>query len=488
MKTFIKLLQVRQFKKANLLTMMLIVMAGYSCKKMVDVDPPTNKVTGESVFASDATAASVLTGLYIKLSSNNPASASIQLPTISFLSGLSSDELTLWSGASDARRKAYYTNNLVANSTVSYGGEFWLWSPIFTCNSVVEALSNDTKLTPTIRQQLLGEAKFMRAFYYFYLVNLYGEVPLEVTTDYKVNSLLPRASISDVYNQIITDLKDAKGQLSSNYLSADLINTTDERVRPTQWAAAALLARVYLYTKDYVKAEEQSSLVINNKNLFDTTSINKVFLKNSKEAIWQLQPVNAGWNTEFSKLFILPATGPNNTSNPAYLSSQLLNAFEPKDYRRVKGNWVDSINVSNTPYLFSYKYKSKSLNAQVTEYLMVLRIAEQYLIRAEARAQQDNISGSQADLNIIRTRAGLPNTTSNDKSSLLAAVEHERQVELFTEWGDRWFNLKRTGAINSVMNAVSTLKGGVWNQFKALYPLPYREPQVNLNINQNDGY
>jgi hypothetical protein len=120
---------------------------------------------------------------------------------------------------------------------------------------------------------------------------------------------------------------------------------------------------------------------------------------------------------------------------------------------------------------------------------MVFRLAEQYLIRAEARAQQGNVSGSQSDLNAIRTRAGLPNTTANDKASLLTAIQHERQVEMFTEWGHRWFDLKRTGTIDAVMSVIAPAKGGgAWNSNKALLPLPLGDLQADQNLTQNPGY
>jgi starch-binding outer membrane protein, SusD/RagB family len=484
--------RVKYLKLTLILGVICFAFAG--CKKLVEVEPPVNKANGEGVFLNDATATSVLTGLYSKLSSAGLNSSSISLPAIVLYGGLSSDELALWSGVTDARKIAFYKNNLVSSPTLSYGGEFWSWSSIFTCNSVVEELSGNTILKPATRRQLLGEAKFMRAFYYFYLVNLYGDLPLVLSTDYKENAVLSRSPKSEIYKQIINDLNDAKDLLSPNYLNSDLITTTTERVRPTQWAANALLARAYLYVNDYVNAEEQASLVINNKSLFDTVAINNVFLKNSKEAIWQLQPVNTGWNTEISKLFIMSSNGPNNSSstvsgNPVYLSSHLVTAFELNDKRRVNGNWVKSVTTANgSTYFFPFKYKSKTFEAPVTEYLMVFRLAEQYLIRSEARAQQNNIAGAQLDLNIIRTRAGLQNTSADAKESILLAIQKERQVELFTEWADRWLNLKRTGEINSVMNVVASQKGSTWNQFKSEYPLPYRETQVNLNLIQNYGY
>ena len=116
---------------------------------------------------------------------------------------------------------------------------------------------------------------------------------------------------------------------------------------------------------------------------------------------------------------------------------------------------------------------------------MVLRLAEQYLIRAEARAQQNNISGSQSDLNLIRNRAGLVNTAANDKTALLTAIEHERQVELFTEWGHRWLDLKRTNRADAVLGPI---KAPNWQPTDMLYPIPQTQIANDPNVHQNPGY
>ncbi|WP_431217937.1 RagB/SusD family nutrient uptake outer membrane protein [Puia sp. P3] len=138
-------------------------------------------------------------------------------------------------------------------------------------------------MTPAVRQQLLGEAKFMRAFFYFYLTNMYGNVPLATSTDWNINSLLSNMPSQQIYQQIITDLKDAESILSTNYLDGTLLNSISDRVRPTKWAAAALLARAYLFSGDYANAESTASVLINNTSLFTlSTSLNDVFLANSK--------------------------------------------------------------------------------------------------------------------------------------------------------------------------------------------------------------
>jgi starch-binding outer membrane protein, SusD/RagB family len=368
------------------------------------------------------------------------------------------------------------------------------YSKIYTVNLALERLGGSTQLTESVKQQLMGEAKFLHAFLYFYLVNLYGDVPLALQTDYRINAKLQRTSKNLVYQQIIADLKDAQTLLTDNYFSADAKTPTTERLRPNKWTATALLARAYLYTSDWTNSEIQANSIISTNSKYDTGSLNNVFLKSSKEAIWQLQPVNTAWNTEDAKVFIIPTAGPTSISTvsgyPVYLSSQLLSAFEIADKRKI--NWIDSVTVGSGPasatYYYPYKYKSATLNAPVTEYTMVLRLGEQYLIRAEARAQLNKIAEGLSDLNVIRRRAGLPDAVASDQTTLLNLIYHERQVELFTEWGHRWLDLKRTGKVDEVMSSYAPQKGTTWSPNWALYPIPLYDITQNPNLTQNPGY
>lgn len=460
-----------------------------SCKKYVDVKPPVTSVTGATVYNSDGTAIAVVTGLYAGMSKGSIFAG---IDCISIYAGLSADEFTLSAVVSPTDRKYYYyTNELFANSSGAGAGfEFWnsFYNYIFICNSAIEGLSQATALTPAVKQQLLGEVKFLRAFYYFYLTNLFGDVPLVLTTDYKVNAVLEKAPKQKIYEQIIQDLKDAQGLLVDGYVDGSLLKSTSERVRPNKWAATALLARAYLFFGDWINAEAQATQVINHSSFYSLVDLNHVFLKNSKEAIWQLQPVNIGWNTEDARVLILPSTGPNDI-HPVYLSLNLLENFEKGDNRRT--SWVDSVKLSpENIYYYPYKYKSAILDEPVTEYMMALRVGEQYLIRSEARAKQDNIEGAKMDLHEIRKRAGLTDAVADDRYSLLAYIIRERRTELFTEWGHRWLDLKRTGTVDSVMSAITPLKsnGRAWESYQQLYPLPTVEIQRNKNLVQNNGY
>lgn len=485
------------YYKIKLIIHSLLLIVAVGCKKLITVPAPVTQLSSENVYSDNGTAVAVLTGVYINLDGGlpNPPTTGAGVSNIPLLCGLSADEFTLSGGSasSGSLLTQSYQNILSAGSSGNDPATILsnCYSQLYIVNLALERLASSNSLTPSVKQQLTGEAHFIRAFLYFYLVNLYGDVPLTTSSDYATNAMLARASSSAVYLQIILDLKDAQGLLSNEYVGSDAITATTERVRPNKWVATALLSRAYLYAGVYDSAELAATSVINNAAMYDTVSLDNIFLRNSKEAIWQLQPVNAGMNTNDAWIFILPPTGPSSSlgAHPVYLSPQLLAAFEPGDRRRT--HWVDSIMINGETYSYAYKYKSATLNAPVTEYDMVLRLGEQYLIRAEARARRSNIKGAQTDLNVIRSRAGLPNTSANDQGSLLAAIAHERQVELFSEWGHRWLDLKRMGMVDSVMGApinVCAQKGGAWSSNWQWYPLPDYDLTQDPNLVQNPGY
>ena len=465
------------------------------CKKLVEVDAPITNVNSANIYNNDATAASVLTGIYTNLSRDELVRGG--LTGISLYAGVSSDEFEIISQTQSSQNlRAYYLNNLNAQNA---GVEFWnaIYSNLYVINAALEGVTNSTTLTPAVKQQILGEAKFMRAFYFFYLVNLYGDVPLVLSTNYKTNALMSRTPKVQVWQQIVTDLKEAQNLLSSEYLDASLLKQTTERVRPTKGAATALLARAYLYTKDWVNAEIQATSIL--KSSHNTlVQLSDVFKKNNDEAIWQLQPVDKGQNTKEASTFIIIY---DTDFDKPKLSKWLLNSFEAGDQRQTQ--WVNSIVFNDVHYFYNYKYKAINLTGDldfpVVEYSTILRLGEQYLIRAEARIQQQKIPEGINDLNILRDRAtdkvggavklSMLRTSLTQKEAL-DAVLHERQIELFGEWGHRWLDLKRTEQVDNVMGTVlpEKINNGIWKSYLQLYPIPIYDIQKNPNLLQNQGY
>jgi len=458
---------------------LLLLVCLSSCKKFVDIDPPVTRLVQDNVYAVDATAAGVLTGMYTELNLLSPATGEM---SISLRAGLSADELTYHKFTLNTLFEPFYLNALNATTT---DNSIWRTSYkyINVANTALEGLNASTTLTPSVKQQLTGEALFVRALMHFYLVNLFGDVPLITTSDYRINNNVARSSKQAVYDQIVADLKKAQTLLSINYRAGDITSSTLDRVRPNQAAATALLARTYLYMGNWDNAETESTKLIDNSATYSLTALNDVFLTNSPESIWQLAGVDKNLNTQDGRIFIL--INKPDYAHPVSLSNTLLQAFEPLDER--KNNWVGHINAKNADYYYPNKYKVLS-GTPVTEQLTVLRLGEQYLIRAEARARLNKLAQSRSDLNAIRERAGLLPTSENNQQTLLNLIYHERQVELFTEWGHRWLDLKRTGNIDAAMTTAAAAKGGTWKTTAQLYPLPQIDIERDPNLKQNPGY
>jgi hypothetical protein len=452
------------------------------CKKYLDISLPSTQIAAEGAFVTNASTSSVLSGVFYKVvGSSYLAGGSGN----GLFMGLYTDELNSFNPNSG---NVPFFKDDIQSASVSA-----IWTPmydqLYECNVAIEGIHN-SKAILSNKSQYLGEAYFIRAWLYFNLVNIYGGVPLAVISDYKVNNVLSRSTAAQVYAQVLSDLKTAESLLSADYHDG-LGNVTPLRTRPDKFAATALLARYYLYHNDWVTAESSASTVINN-TVYQLAQPSQTFLAtDNTEMIWGLLPTGVNFVGDYAAYDNgMPATIPADKTLLSYgpsvsLSDSQVNNFEANDKRF--SNWVRATFDPNTAktYYFPDKYKS---NVNGVEDVVVLRLAEQYLIRAEARAKQGEISGAQEDLNVVRTRAGLPNTTAATQEDLLAAIMKERRSEFFTEQGHRFFDLKRTGTIDAVMNVVAPQKGGTWNTQKQLWPISSTDIIIDPNLIQNPGY
>jgi len=457
------------------------------CKKIIEIDAPVTTITSNQVFSNNEQAMSALAGIYTRMINSNALFLCSGAPSV--YCGMSADELISYDQIPSDGFVLFQKNNL-SSLTGIVTDAFWTqgYSYIYGANAVIEGLQSSKNVTDSIKSRLSGEAKFIRAFCYFYLVNLFGDVPLSLTVDFNKTSLLTRTPIETIYKQIIKDLTDAQNDLPSDFLAQQ-----GERIVPTKWAATALLARVYLFQNEWQNAETQASDIINRNDLFTLTSLDNVFSRYSPEAIWQLKQ-----NSSISPFNITPEGNiliPIDSTYPpfAYFPDYFLNSFEQNDER--KNKWIKSINFDDgsgttVTYYFPFKYNQGPLDqipdGNITQYYMVLRLAEQYLIRAEAEAKLNKLSEAIQDINFIRQRANLldlPLTLTQEE--IISQIEHERQVELFVEWGHRWLDLKRTNRANAVLAAI---KGSNWNASDVLYPIPLNEIKTDPNLTQNDGY
>jgi hypothetical protein len=440
------------------------------CKKFADVDTPSNQLSSDNVFTTDATVGSAMAGLFSTLGTSD--SYQLQLG-ISSYTAMTGDEL-IFNNTSDTY-DPFVKNALGANNPDVQSLWTALYEVNYQANSIINGINKSTAaITDSVRTDALAESRFVRAFCHFYLVNIWGDVPLVTTTDVTYTKSLARSKSDTVYKQIIADLEFASANLNTNYTFSG-----GQRIMPNKYAAMAMLARVHLYMGHWQQAADYANTVISNGlySLLSSDNIGSIMTENNQEAIWQLEAAfTTGYTTEGQYYLLISPT-------PSYLvTDQLLSAFEPGDLRYT--NWIGTVTVDNVTYHYPYKYKVTANDPGNAEYATYLRLAEQYLIRAEANMELNNLDAAISDINIIRNRAGLGNTTATTKDQLKLAIEKERRLELFSEYGHRWMDLKRTGRIDAVLSAAKSN----WTSTDALYPIPLGDIHNDPNLTQNPGY
>jgi hypothetical protein len=449
-----------------------------SCKKFVDIIPE-DRITSDNAFADSINAVSSVVGIYIDMHRN--ASLDFLTGGITIYSGLTSDEIIPTTGSPEIFQ--FYRNSISPTANTANNSNLWqaAYKTIYATNACIEGIKKSNGLSQSLKLQLVGEVRLMRGICYFNLSNLYGQVPLVLNTDYNLNRIKPKTTIDSVLQSVEEDFIAAREMLSDKYV-------TTGRLRPNRKTALAFLSRFYLYKKNWTEVVKISTEIIND-NRYSLESLDKAFLANNKEAIWQIASINEGLETIEGFNFV-----PFESSViPDYIiSDRLLNDFDFGDARKtfwLNYNSVD-VNGSVKDFYFPFKYKLgyDGWSGTPLENYTMIRLAEVILNRAEARMELNDFDGAIEDLKLIRSRAQLPDYSFVNKDGLRDAINHERRIELFCEWGHRWFDLRRNGKINEVMNEVAIEKGTTWDANWALYPIPYLQIQANPFLKQNNGY
>ncbi|WP_367866960.1 RagB/SusD family nutrient uptake outer membrane protein [Pedobacter sp. WC2423] len=447
----------------NIIIIILVLgLSTLGCKKLINIEAPKDQLTSNAVFSDTISATAALVNIYGQFDKR------IEL-NLTNTFGLYTDELEITS--IDPTTKEFLFSRLTASNSLNetLWGNFYF--TIYSCNDLIERISNSNGISPSKAIIYVAEAKFLRAYCYLYLTNFYGRIPLVLTTDANLNRSLKQSDESVVYDQITRDLIFAQQNLPAQYQGL-------EKVRANKWAAAALLARVYLIMQNWANAEMESSLVINSGSYLPLDAVDQVFKSNNKESILQFWTKDGF--TGLASIFVPSSL----TSIPVYpVTKLLLDAFETGDLR--KSLWIGEsiIDQAGTVLSFPNKYKNRLASASEPEYLIGLRLSEQFLIRAESRAHLSSLDDARDDLNIIRRRAGLLNSTANTQIDLLNAIMKERRCELFCEWGSRFIDLKRTGSLDAALSYKNT-----WKPSAKVLPIPQNEITYNHSLIQNPNY
>lgn len=454
------------YRKLSKALLAVLVLTASGCNEFLEVGAPETQLPATAVFETTATADAAMGSIYAKLRASVLVTGTAR--GLSVLLGQYGDELTSYNAT--GTEHPFYLNGLTATNSTVYGVWKDSYNLVYACNAILEGVAPSAGIPQADKDRLMGEALLVRSYIHFYLMQLFGDVPYVTTTDYQANSSVHKLAAEQLYPALVLDVFTATSLLPENYLDV-------KRVRPVKAVAHALMARLQLYRGNWGQAEQAADAVIGSPLYTWVSNLDNVFLKASTGTLWQLMPPTEGQPTAEGQSFILTAAPGTRALAPA-----LAAAFEPGDQRRVK--WVGTFTNASGTWHYPFKYKKRLTEAASTEYAILFRLEELYLIRAEARARQGNLDGAKTDLNKVRLRAALPAVTSNVQQEVTDAIMRERRVELFTEHGHRWLDLKRTGGLGA---ALSTKPG--WNATDALWPLPEQELLLNPNLlPQNGGY
>lgn len=462
--------------KIKILILFAVSVCWLGCERMLEVAGPIDQQTADMVFRDDASAEGAVIGMYASLMKYNPGPFS-GLYTVPL--GLAADELYR-TNVNEAYDEFYGNRVRPENFVIQ---DLWRGSygAIYHVNAVLTKLESSPNLTQELRDRWMGEAYFLRALCYFYMVNFFGEVPLLETPDFRVSATEPRSAIEDIYTMILSDLQKAYLQLTPEYHA-------EETIRANKWAAAALKARVHLYLENWSEATQFADEVITQGG-YELVDVSQVGKNSNAEAILQLTMSNLFSENNYDAAMLRFQSW--NTNRPDYaVTDELLAAFEVGDERR--NEWI-SEEADSEGQIFQmankYKIRNGTSNAKKEEHLTVLRLAEMYLIRAEALAQQDQLDQAVAALDMVRDRAEIPlrqdSEATYSKTQVLDWILDERQRELCFEMGHRWFDLIRAGKADAYLGGFPEKD---WQSTDKLFPIPQSERLLNPSLTQNDGY
>ncbi|HZL10693.1 MAG TPA: RagB/SusD family nutrient uptake outer membrane protein [Prolixibacteraceae bacterium] len=403
-----------------------------------------------------------------------------------------SDNADKGSSPSDTGGDKDLLDNLTYTSTAGSFKAMWghWYKSIGRATQAIEYTENYGLTDEAYKNRLIGEAKFLRALNYFFLVRGWGAIPIQS------QDLAKRAPVSEVYAYIEQDLLDAIEvlPLKSAYAAADM-------GRATKGAAQALLSKVYLYQKDWQKAYDYANTVINSGGYSlesDYSVLWRASSENGVESLFEFQA--RGESTAHGVQQYSQTQGARGTSGWGWgfnvPSADLLSDFnaEGDAIRRDAtiifpgetlwdGRYVDAA-VEN-PMYNEKAYSSANAGADDTDKnIRYLRLGEVYLILAESANELGKTSEALSALNTIRTRVLLGNVTTSDQDGLRKAIWHERRLELAFEH-DRWFDLVRTGQAAVVMQTLGKSFVAGKNE---LFPIPEEQLVETPDMGQNPGW
>jgi len=432
-----------------------IILVTASCKKYLEAIP-NNALPTESAITDAGTARAAIIGAYDRVqsyyASSYPTLGTITTDNVVF-NGTLSEYLQL-------DQNAVPTDNVITVSAYQS-----IYRAINSANSVIAYVPavQDAQLTTAEKNKILGEAYFIRALSYFDLARGWGGVQLQLkpTTDLTVLKGIKRSTLDQTYDQVLADLVQAEQLLPEDA-------TTRNRAQKS--AARALRARLHLYRRQWADAENYATQVISNTKYSLIKPYKSFFTapfqtaESVLELAYSVNDRNTYWN-----LWYPSSAGGQYTLKPS-------DALVAKLNNPSIGGTRNTLIAGTGTSVYGVLYNT---TATGTDPSYLIRIAELYLIRAEARAQQNKLVEATADLNAVRLRADAGLTTAVGQGPLLQAIEDENGVEFAFE-AHRWFDLVRTEQAGAVL--------GLTNRNYWLFPIPYSDVLSDPDVTQNPGY
>jgi hypothetical protein len=438
----------------------IIAVLASSCSDILDVEP-TAAISVEEALKDKNGIQNALTGSYNALQSIGSYGRNQII-----VQDLAADNL-VWTGTT--MEYSEISNNEIPFDNGVIDGMWTInFDGINRVNNIISALPDIADISDEERNQFEGEALFLRALFNFNLAWYFGGIPIKLNPTIDLSNLdQSRNSMGEVMNQIINDIEAALPKLSGDGITG----------RADKNSVEALLARVYLaqfhLTGDAqfaAKATDKASGIINNPVFSLAPVYSDLFnleAPNSTEPIFEVVFDAQNSNRLAQYFMTVKLTGRYEVAP----GDDYIQSFESGDVRLGASIAYDE---ENKPYVIKYTDLTSG-----TDRVIVLRLAEMHLIRAEALAYTNgSIDDIKADIDIIRSRAGLAGTTANDYASLKLAIENERRHELAFE-GHRWFDLISTKRADDVKGI---------EEYKMLFPIPKSEILTNKLMSQNPGY
>lgn len=431
------------------------------CKKYLNVQPE-QQVDAAVAITDAGSAEAAINGLYNRLGSDGYYGSNYT--SLSYLMGGDIQWTGSQSAPSQIAARALTADNSNINSAWTA-----IYRTILSANYIIDIIPslNDPLFVQSKKDQFVGEAYFIRALSYFDLARGWGGVQLILKPTYKASDQegIRRSSVEDTYKQVYSDLDNAEA----------LLLATTNRYKATRKTVWALKARYHIYRKEWDKAELYASKIISDAANYSLLKPYNAFYANNAtgtaESVFELAYSNSFKNGHYN-WWLPPALGGRREWAPNGGLVTLLNNAA------VSGNRNTLIAQTAPPGNLWYG-KLYYRTPTGTDPAYIIRLAELYLIRAEAKVLQNKLTEALQDLNAVRDRAGLAASTASTTDALLLAIEHERRVEFAFET-DRWFNLVRTGRADDVLN--------VTDPDKLLFPIPASEIIADKYLDPNKGY